>query len=336
MQYRTLGRTGVRVSRICFGSWFMTPVQSWERDQYGSVKVDEDASVSLIRHAIDLGINFIDTANRYHGGSYRVPISHVGLSERIVGRAIEGMRDDVVLSTKVRGPMGSGPNDEGLSRKHIFRQIRDSLGRLKTDYIDLYYAHEPDPLTPMEETLGAFNDLVHQGKVHYLGCSNYDAWMIADSLHISKQRNFERFVVVQSPYNILNRAVEKELLPFAMADGVAVHVYSPLAEGVLSGKYGAGKLPDRSRGALVEDVRKSATDKMNIRIVEELKEMAHELGISVAQLALAWVLANPAVTSVIIGATSIAQLVENVASLDVKLSAGDVKRINEVSSKEST
>jgi aryl-alcohol dehydrogenase-like predicted oxidoreductase len=232
MKYKRLGRAGVKVSELCLGTMI-----------YGR-QVEEDASINIIRRAVDLGINFLDTADAYGGGR----------SETIVGKAIKGMRDDIVLATKVYNRMGSGPNDMGLSRKHIFKAVEDSLNRLGTDYIDLYQVHRFDSTTPLRETLSALTDLVHQGKVHYLGCSNFAAWQIEKALRLSDLYQFEAFSSSQPRYNLLDRAVERELLPLCLEEGIGVIPYSPLAGGFLTGKYQPdAPLPEGSRGQLRPD-----------------------------------------------------------------------------------
>jgi len=228
MEYRTLGRHGVKVSRLCLGTMMFGGPTS------------EEESIRIIHRALDLGINFIDTADMYTGGA----------SERITGKAIRDRRDQVVLATKVRYPVGDGPNDSGLSRYHIFNAVEASLRRLGTDHIDLYYLHLPDYETPLEESLSAMDDLVRQGKVRYIGCSNFYAWQICKGLWISDRRGWAPFACVQPLYNIVNRDAEVEVLPLCAEEGLGVVTYSPLARGVLSGKYlPGGDLPSDSRAA---------------------------------------------------------------------------------------
>ena len=228
MEYRTLGRAGVKVSPLCLGS-----------TNYPDI-VGETASVRMIHSALDAGINFLDTANIYCQGR----------SEEVIGKALKSKRDQVVLATKVHGKMGDGPNDAGNSRYHIMRQVEASLRRLQTDHIDLYQLHGTDPDTPLDEQLSALTDLVRQGKVRYIGTSNFPAWQLCESVWISEKHNFERFVCHQPPYSILRRGVEEETLPFCIAHGFAVIPYSPLQGGWLTGKYRKGQeVPPDSRAA---------------------------------------------------------------------------------------
>jgi 1-deoxyxylulose-5-phosphate synthase len=215
MTYRLLGRTGVRVSPLCLGTL-----------NFGGPTPDA-AALCIVDAALDAGINFIDTANVYHGGR----------SEDVVGKALAGRRDRVVLATKVHGPTGDGPNDQGNSRAHILRACDDSLRRLKTDYIDLYQIHRPSPEIPIEETLGALTDLVKAGKVRYIGCSTHPAWMVMEALAASERRGLARYVSEQPPYNLLDRRIENELLPMALRYGLAILPWAPLAQGVLAGRY---------------------------------------------------------------------------------------------------
>ncbi len=313
MKYKRLGRAGVKVSELCLGTMI-----------YGR-QVEEEKSLKIIRRAVNLGINFIDTADAYVAGR----------SETIVGKAIEGMRDDVVLATKVYNRMGLGSNDMGLSRKHIFKAIKDSLNRLGTDYIDLYQVHRFDSTTPLRETLSALTDLVHQGKVHYIGCSNFAAWQIEKALRISDLHQLEMFSCSQPRYNLLDRAVEREHLPLCLEEGIGVIPYSPLAGGFLTGKYQSdAPLPEGSRGQLRPDWMKQYQTDRNLRIIHALRCISEETGLKMSQISLAWQLANPAITAPIIGASSIEQLEENVEVVDLTLPEYALKRINDVSKPE--
>jgi len=323
MEYKRLGKWGVKVSELCLGTMI-----------FGS-QVDEAASTEIISRAVDLGINFIDTANVYNQGK----------SEEIVGKAIKGMREDIVLATKVRHQMGPGPNDEGLSRKHIMHAVEESLRRLGTDYIDIYYVHRPsnadlregyvgDPV-PMEETLGTLTDLVRSGKVHYLGCSNFPAWLLCKSLWVSDVHEFERYVVAQPRYNLFNREIEREIIPLCVDQGIGIAPYSPLAGGVLTGKYKAGSPPPAgSRGDINPGYMKTHDfyweDPDNVRVLRGLEEFCEELGRPMVQVALAWLSANPAVTSPIIGASNVGQLEECVASTELGFSRADLDRIDRI------
>jgi aryl-alcohol dehydrogenase-like predicted oxidoreductase len=291
---------------------------------YGE-QVDAKSSIHIIKRAIDLGINFIDTANVYVQGR----------SETIVGQAIQGMRDDVVLATKVRHRIGSRPNDEGLSRKHLMKSIEDSLNRLGTKYIDLYQLHRPDAATPLQETLLALDDLVRGGRVHYIGSSNFPAWQIEKALRISEVHGLSRFVSSQPRYNILDRAVERELLPLCLEEGIGVIPYSPLAGGFLTGKYQIDQsMPEGTRGQLRPEVMKLSFTQRNYAILRELRLLSEETGLKMSQLSLAWLLANPAITAPIIGASKLEQLEENVEVVDHPPSAEALERINEVSKPE--
>lgn len=310
MKYTTLGRTGMKVSRVSLGCW-----------RFG-VETDEPTARALIDHALERGINLIDTANIYAGG----------MSEEIVGRAIKGRRHDVVLATKVWGKMGDGVNDRGLSRLHIMKAVEDSLRRLQTDHIDLYQIHAVDEDTPLEETLDALNDLVRQGKVRYVGVSNHPAWKTCKALWISEMKGYARFVSAQPRYNLLDRKAEEELIPLCIDQGIGIINYSPLAQGLLSGKYRKGQEPPSgSRAARNENMRRQLTDE-NLERVERLATYAEERGYTVAQLAIAWLLAKPGVTSPILGATSIEQLDENLKGVEWELTPEEVKEIEELAS----
>jgi len=301
MQYRKMGRTGLKVSAICLGS--MT---------YGS-QVDEAEAINIIESALAAGVNFVDTADAYVDGR----------AEEIVGKALKGKRQSVVLATKVEHRVGPGVNDVGLSRKHIIQGIEDSLRRLGTDYIDLYYTHKPDYDTPIEETLRALDDLVHQGKVRYIACSNFSAWQLCKALWVSDLHGLARFDCIQPPYNLLARDIECELLPLCASEGVGVCVFNPLAGGLLTGKYEPDKPPvkgtryaDEHLGQLYRDRYWSTA---NFDAVAGLSKIAKEHGRKLPQFALAWVLNNETITSAICGATSIKQLEENIGATEVKL-----------------
>lgn len=298
MQYKRLGNTGLEVSTICLGTMAFG---RW---------IDEKNSVEILNTALENGINFIDTANFYGKGQDfeggRMPYG-TGESEEIIGKALKGRRDSVVLATKVGLNMKKGETRlANLSRVHIMREVENSLRRLQTDYIDLYQVHHFDPNTPLEETLSTLNDLVRQGKVRYIGCSNMAAWQIAKSHGMSERLNLEKFVTVQPPYNLLTRGIEDELLPFAQSEGVGVMVYSPMARGMLSGKYqGPNAAPPESRAAAGETRLKALFTERNFRLVEKLKVVAEKNTVSLSQLALSWVLNQNRVTSAIVGASKV-------------------------------
>jgi aryl-alcohol dehydrogenase-like predicted oxidoreductase len=302
MQYRNIGRTGLKVSAMCLGTMV-----------YGS-QVSEAEAINIIERALSAGVNFLDTADVYIEGR----------SEEVVGKALKGKRHSVVLATKVANRTGPGANDIGLSRKHIMKGIEDSLRRLETDYIDLYYVHLPDYGTPIEETLRTLDDLVHQGKVRYIGCSNFRAWQLCKALWVSDLHNLVRFDCMQPPYNLLTRDIEYELLPLCASEGVGVCAYNPLAAGLLTGKHDPNKPPAEGTrfalermGPMYYERYWSAT---NFEAVTRLKQIAGEYGLSLAQFALAWAIGNEAITSAICGATSLKQLEENLGATEVKLS----------------
>ncbi|GIO14291.1 aldo/keto reductase [Cohnella xylanilytica] len=307
MEYTYLGRTGLQVSRLCLGT--MT---------YGDWDLDERTSLSIIGRVLDSGINFLDTADTYGKGT----------SEEIIGKAIQGRRDRVIIATKFKVRTAEGPNGEGASRYRIMRQVEASLKRLNTDYIDLYQVHRPDPYTPLDETLRALDDLVTQGKVRYIGCSNFEAWRIVESLWVSDRMNLERFVSNQPSYNIFNRYIEQEILPACDRHGLATLAYSPLDGGWLSGKYRVGRpLPDNSRGERM-DVDSEA-NKAKLEKVERLAEWAESRGMTLGQFALAWLLRKNVIP--IVGIRSEAQLESNLQALEAKLTDEDLRQVDLVS-----
>ena len=314
MQYRHLGRTGLKVSELSLGGL------AW------GAKLDEAESIPIIKSAIDAGINFIDTADLYGKVDFFAP--RRGHSEEIVGKALQGIRHSVVLATKVCARVGTGVNDIGLNRKYIMEGVEYSLRRLQTDYIDLYYAHAFDYTTPIEETLRAMDDLVHQGKVRYIGCSNYYAWQLCKALWISDRHNLTRFHCIQSAYNLLARDVEDELLPLCASEGVGVSVWAPLGGGLLTGKYDAynpNEPPPQGRGGY-RNLWRAA----NFEAIARLKQVAKENGHSLTQLALAWLLQKPAITSVVCGVSSVRQLEENISATEIKLSQDELAVCDEV------
>jgi len=313
MHYRSLGRTGLRVSPMCLGAMMFG---AWGNP-------DHDDSVAVIHAALDAGINFIDTADVYSGGE----------SEEIVAKAIAGRRDEVVLATKFYAPMGDGPNQGGASRHWIIRECEDSLRRLGTDHIDLYQMHRPDPKVDIDETLAAMSDLVHQGKVRYLGSSTHPASAIVEAQWTAEKRGRERFVCEQPPYSILVRGIEADVLPTCQRYGMGVIPWSPLAGGWLSGKWRVGgddltsnrarRVPDRY------DLDK-AENQQKLIAADALGQLADDAGISLVHLALAWVINNPAVTAAIIGPRTMDQLTSQIGALDVQLSSDVLDRIDEI------
>lgn len=319
MKYKILGNTGLKVSELCLGTMTFGGKGYWTAiGQLQQEPVDE-----LVKRSVEAGINFIDTANVYSEG----------LSEEMTGKAIRNLglkRDDLVIATKVRGKMGEGPNSSGLTRKHIIQQAEESLKRLNTDYIDLYQVHGYDPLTPLEETLWALDDLVKSGKVRYIGCSNLAAWQLMKALSFSHHTRVARFVSLQAYYTIAGRDLERELIPLLNDQQVGLMVWSPLAGGLLSGKYGRNlQGPEDSRRVNFDfpPVNKEKA----FDIIDVMQPIAHEKGISVAQVALAWLLHPPAVTSIIIGAKTQAQLEDNLKAIEVKLTDEELVKLDEVS-----
>src|SRR6516162_1290853 len=305
MMIRRMGATGLKVSEICLGT--MT---------FGH-QCDERTSFAILDKAAAAGVTFLDTAD-----VYPVPPTPetAGRSEEIIGRWLHGKRDRFVVATKCRMRVGVGPNDEGLSRKHILKAAEDSLRRLRTDYLDLYQTHFPDPDTPQEETLRALDDLVRQGKVRYLGCSNYPAWQVALALGLSARLDLARFDCVQPRYNLLYRDIEEELLPLCRHQGLGVIAYNPLAGGFLSGKYrNLEELPAGTRftlGKTGELYRDRYWHQAQLRAVEELRKHFEPRGKSLVSVAVAWVLNQPGITAAIVGASRPEQLDASLAAVD--------------------
>jgi aryl-alcohol dehydrogenase-like predicted oxidoreductase len=318
MQFQQLGNTGVFVSRLCMGAMTFGGAGNALFEVIGGLgQKDTDA---LVGQSLDGGINFFDTANVYSRGE----------SETQLAKALGAKRRDVVIASKVYGRMGSGANEVGLSRLHIMNQIEASLSRLSTDYIDLYQVHGFDALTPLEETLRALDDLVHQGKVRYIGCSNFTAWQTMKALGISAQQHLERFVTIQAYYSLAGRELEREIVPMLNDQKLGLLPWSPLAGGFLTGKFTrAGTTEDNARRA------KFNFPPVNIdkgyAIVDVLQQIATAKNASVAQVALAWLLHQPFVTSVIIGARKASQLADNLGAVDLKLEAEELMAIDDVS-----
>ena len=312
MELRPLGRTGVEVSPLCLGAMMF--------GEWGNP--DHDESIRIVHRALDAGINFVDTADVYSGGE----------SEEIVGKALEGRRDDVVLATKVHGRMGDGPNRQGNSRRWIVQELEASLRRLRTDWIDLYQIHRPEPDTDIDETLGALSDLVRQGKIRYLGSSTFQPSQIVEAQWVADRRGRERFVCEQPPYSILVRGVEAELLPVCERYGMGVIPWSPLAGGWLSGKYRRGtdvtsrraeRLPQRYDLSIPENRRK-------LDAAEALAQLTEEAGLPLVHLALAFVLRHPAVTAPIVGPRTMEQLEGVLGATEVELTDDVLDRIDEI------
>lgn len=311
MEYRKLGSSGVKVSEIGLGSWLT----------YGG-HVEEDAARACVRRAFELGVNFFDTADVYHNGA----------AEEVLGGALEGIeRTDYVLATKCFFPLGAGPNDWGLSRKHIMEACHNSLRRLRTDYIDLYQCHRFDSETPVEETVRALDDLVTQGKVHYVGVSEWSALQMEEALALQGRLGLDRLASNQPEYSMLWRRIEDEVLPFCRREGIGQVVWSPLAQGVLTGKYKPGEEHPAESRATEENASYFMTNYLKedvLEAVSRLAPLAQDAGLSMAQLALAWVLREPGVSSAIVGASRPEQVEDNCAASGVELSTETLEAID--------
>lgn len=309
MEYRTLGKTGIKVSSLCFGTM-----------SFGG-NADEETSLAMFNRCREAGINFFDCANVYNKGA----------AEEILGRCIADSRDDLVLTTKVNGPTGQGINDRGLSRRHIVKEVEKSLKRLNTDRIEFYFVHAFDPETPIEETLRAMDDLQRQGKILYPAVSNWAAWQIATALGISYKESLARFECVQPMYNLVKRQAEVEILPLAAAENMGVITYSPLGGGLLTGKYGNGKKPEQGRLVEQKNYEKRYAEEAYYRIADRFTQHAEETGHHPASLAVAWTMANPAVTAPIIGARNLEQLEPSLTALDIDMTPEWRKEISDLS-----
>jgi len=311
MEYRRLGSTGLKVSEVGLGG-----------NNFGWW-ADEQTSIAVINHALDTGINFIDTADTYD----------LGHSEEYVGKAVKGKRTGVIIATKFGNPMGDGPNQKGGSRYYIMKEVDASLKRLQTDYIDLYQMHLPDPETPIEETLRALDDLIRAGKVRYLGCSNFAGWQLCQALWTSRVNNLQSFVTVQPRYSLLDRRIERELVPCCQAYGVGVIPYSPLAGGFLTGKYRKGEeLPADGRLSGPNPAFGRIFSNANWDKLAKFEAFAAERGHTVSELAIAWLLAKPWISTVIAGARKVEQISANVAAGEWKLTAEEVAEVDSISS----
>ena len=309
MDYKNLGRSGLKVSRICLGT-----------NNFGG-QVSEEASIAIVNKAIDCGINVIDTANVYTGGK----------SEEIIGKAVKGRRDEVIIATKVGFGVGQAPNQTGLSRKHVLSQVEHSLKSLQTNFIDVYYLHRFDPETPLWETLRTFNDIVRQGKVRYVACSNFAAWQIAKAQEICETHDLEKLVAVQPPYNLMQRDVEKDLLPFCQREGLGVLTYTPLMGGFLTGKYLKGAPPPAgSRFEYSQRLWQRVSQESNFVVLEQLERVAEEVGIPMSKMAIAWILKNPTVTAPIVGASSTEQVEENCRLTEINLEDETYRTLNDL------
>ncbi|HVU10226.1 MAG TPA: aldo/keto reductase [Phototrophicaceae bacterium] len=308
MQYRTLGRTGIQVSAYCLGAMMFG----------GIANSDHDDAIRIIHKALDAGINFIDTADRYSGGE----------SEEIVGKALKGRRDNIVLATKINGKMGDDPNQQGNSRRWLIREVEDSLRRLQTDYIDLYQIHRPAPDTDIEETLSALTDLMRAGKVRAIGSSTFPVSEIVEAQWVAERRGLARFRTEQPPYSILSRGIEREVLPVCQRYGMGVLVWGPLARGMLTGRYRKGQpLPDSLR---VRVYGKQMSDETRLDAIEQLILVAEQAGLSLTHLALAFTVAHPGVTSAILGPRTLEQLDDLLAGAEVALTDDILDQIDQI------
>jgi len=313
MEYRNLGKSGLKVSVLGLGA-----------NNFGWW-IDEQRSTVVLNHALDLGINYLDTADWYD----------MGRSEEYIGRALKGRRSEVLIATKYGQPMGEGPNDRGGSRWYIMRAVEASLKRLQTDYIDLYQMHWPDPTTPIEETLRVLDDVVKSGKVRYIGCSNFDGWQLSEAMWTSRVNNLNGFITVQPRYNLFERQIERELVPCCKAHGVGVIPWGPLAGGFLTGKYHRGEAPRTPAVGEPElkaysELYSAVITETNWDRLEKLQAFSKMRGHTVSELAIAWLLAHPWVPSVIAGATRSEQLDANLAGASWKLTAQEVAEIEAI------
>ena len=315
MKYTSFGRTGVTVSRLCLGC------MSYGTPQWRPWVLDESASRPFFRRALEAGINFFDTADMYS----------LGASEEVLGRALGDFatRDQVVIATKVFFPMGPGPNDRGLSRKHILDAIDASLRRLGVDYVDLYQIHRLDPHTPIEETLEALHDVVKAGKARYIGASSMYAWQFARALYLADRHGWTRFVSMQNHYNLIYREEEREMLPFCHVEGVGVIPWSPLARGFLAGNRRREDWGETSRAKTDDYGQKLYYSDADFSVADRVVQVADERGVKPTQVALAWILAQPAVTAPIVGASKLEHLDQAVAALDLSLSDDERRRLEE-------
>ena len=318
MNYRFLGTTGIKVSELCFGNMTFGGKGGFKPiGELGQTEADV-----LVRMCLDAGINFFDTADIYSEG----------VAEEMLGKSLGNRRKDIILATKVRARMSAGQNDVGLSRHHIIEGCNASLKRLETDYIDLYQVHSYDPKTPLEETLRALDDVVRQGKVRYIGCSNFAAWQLMKALAISEKQNLERFVTLQPYYSLLARELELELVPLCLDQGLGIIPWSPLAGGFLSGKYRRGNpFPSNTRFTNSQHRFLQFDDEHAYTIIDELEKIAQAHNASIAQAALNYLLRKAGVSSVIIGARTPEQLTDNLKTTDWMMTGDEVARLDKLS-----
>jgi aryl-alcohol dehydrogenase-like predicted oxidoreductase len=315
MKIRKLGRTGLKVSNLCLGT------MTFGNAQWGC---DEATSRKIVDRFLDAGGNFVDTADVYSNG----------VSEEITGRAVQGRRQQVILATKVAGPMGASPNDLGLSRKHILDAVDASLRRLGTDYIDLYQVHAYDPTTPLDETLRALDDCVRSGKVRYVGCSNYSAWQLMKATALARELGTARYDCLQPQYSLACRFIEREHLPLCQEEGIGVIPWSPLAGGLLTGKIRRGQEVPTGTRASVDPNWERFRGERHLAIAERVVELAGDLGCTPSQLALGWAASQSAVTSPIFGARTLEQLEDNLGAADLRIEDAVTRKLDEVSALE--
>jgi aryl-alcohol dehydrogenase-like predicted oxidoreductase len=312
MQYRRLGRSGLKVSEISLGSWLT----------FGNT-VDETTTIKTVHKAYELGVNFFDSANVYNKEQGEITLSNA---------LKEFPRESYVLATKVNLPMGEGPNDRGLSRKHIYEQLHNSLKRMNLDYVDVFYCHQYDEETPVDETLRAIDDLIRQGKILYVGVSEWTAAQIQEAVTVSEKYMLDRIVVNQSKYNMFSRDIEDEIIPLSEKNGISQVVSTPLAQGVLTGKYRGGKIPSGSRGAnsQVNSWVKKVINDIVLTKIDHLESLAAEIGITLPELALAWILRQHNVASTVVGATNPEQITANVKASEVNLSFDVLRKVERI------
>jgi aryl-alcohol dehydrogenase-like predicted oxidoreductase len=309
VEYRQLGRSGLQVSTVGLGA-----------NPFGN-EVGQEGATAVVQRALDLGVNYIDTANTYNDGR----------SEEILGRALQGRRGEIVLGTKAGGAMGPGPNQGGASRKHLIESVQASLRRLGTDWIDLFHIHHPDPHTPSEETMRALDDLVHAGKIRYLGCSNYPEWQIVECQRITQAEHLTPFISCQPPYNLLNREIERGIVPLCERYGLGIIPYFPLAGGFLTGLYRRREpLPPGSRGANRPTFARWTSIERNWDLLEQLEAFAKERDHTVTELAIAWLVSHAFISTIIAGADVPAHVDANIRAAEWKLSSEELAELDRI------
>ena len=310
MQYNRLGKTGLKISNLCLGT-----------NMYGASYVSDSEAELVIKEAYDKGVNFIDTADFYNEGK----------SESIIGKAIKDQRNDFVIATKGFMPTNKDINSKGLSRKHLITAVENSLKRLSTDYIDLYQLHFWDPDCPIDETINTLNDLVHQGKIRYLGCSNFAAWQLCKSLWVSDKRNFERFESIQSEYNFSQKHIENELIPLCIDQQISIIPYQVLMGGLLTGNYSRESGPNKDShlaSTHAQRAKNTYWNERNFNIINQLKLIEEETGYNSIELTIAWALSKPTVSSIVVGASKKSQIVSNINSTNITLNQETLDQLN--------